>query len=163
MGCRFLLQGIFLTQGSKPGLLNWRQILYHLSHQGSPQHLLVDLNSVLTFNFLTELPSDRHWQPRWPQAGTGCARRVLLFCGGDWAAATGSPGARVSGQRWRLARRARLGARPPRGVGREPGRTSTPNQRAAPRRVFLWNAFPHHRGRGWRLRGRILLNCKAIG
>ena len=27
-----LLQGIFLTQGSNPGLLHCRQILYHLSH-----------------------------------------------------------------------------------------------------------------------------------
>ena len=32
----FLLQGIFLTQGSNPGLLHCRQILYCLSHQGSP-------------------------------------------------------------------------------------------------------------------------------
>ena len=31
-----LLQGIFLTQGLNPGLLHCRQILYHLSHQGSP-------------------------------------------------------------------------------------------------------------------------------
>ena len=31
-----LLQGIFLTQGSNPGLLHCRQILYYLSHQGSP-------------------------------------------------------------------------------------------------------------------------------
>ena len=31
----FLLQGIFLTQGSNPGLLYCRQTLYHLSHQGS--------------------------------------------------------------------------------------------------------------------------------
>ena len=31
-----LLQGIFLTQGENPGLLYCRQILYHLSHQGSP-------------------------------------------------------------------------------------------------------------------------------
>ena len=31
-----LLQGIFLTQGSTWGLLHCRQILYHLSHQGSP-------------------------------------------------------------------------------------------------------------------------------
>ena len=31
-----LLQGIFLTQGSNPGLLNCRQILYHLSHKRSP-------------------------------------------------------------------------------------------------------------------------------
>ena len=30
-----LLQGIFPTQGSNPGLLHWRQILYHLNHQAS--------------------------------------------------------------------------------------------------------------------------------
>ena len=30
-----LLLGIFLTQGSNPGLPQCRQILYHLSHQGS--------------------------------------------------------------------------------------------------------------------------------
>ena len=30
-----LLQGIFLTQGSNPGLLHCRQTLYPLSHQGS--------------------------------------------------------------------------------------------------------------------------------
>ena len=35
VGCLFLLQWIFLTQGSNPGLLYCRQILYHLSHQGS--------------------------------------------------------------------------------------------------------------------------------
>jgi len=32
-----LLQGIFLTHGSNPGLLHYRQILYHLSHQESPK------------------------------------------------------------------------------------------------------------------------------
>ena len=31
VGCRFLLQGIFLTQGWNPGLLHCRQILYRLS------------------------------------------------------------------------------------------------------------------------------------
>ena len=31
-----LLQKIFLTQGSNPGLLHCRQIIYHLSHQRSP-------------------------------------------------------------------------------------------------------------------------------
>src|SRR5574341_360011 len=35
VGCHFLLQGIFPTQGSNPGLLHCRQMLYHLSHQGS--------------------------------------------------------------------------------------------------------------------------------
>ena len=36
VGSRSLLQGIFPTQGSNPGLPHGRQILYHLSHQGSP-------------------------------------------------------------------------------------------------------------------------------
>ena len=31
-----LLQAIFMTHGSKPGLLHCRQMLYHLSHQRSP-------------------------------------------------------------------------------------------------------------------------------
>ena len=35
VGCYFLLQGIFLTQGLNPGLPLCRQILYHLNHQGS--------------------------------------------------------------------------------------------------------------------------------
>ena len=34
-----LLQGIFTTQGSNPGLPHCRRILYHLSHQGSPRIL----------------------------------------------------------------------------------------------------------------------------
>ena len=36
MDCHSLLQGIILTQGLNLGLLHCRQILYHLSHQGSP-------------------------------------------------------------------------------------------------------------------------------
>ena len=39
VGCHFLLQGIFLTQGSNPGLLHCRQTLYPLSHQRSPRTL----------------------------------------------------------------------------------------------------------------------------
>ena len=39
MGCHSLLQGIVLTQGSNLGLLHCRQILYHLSHQGSQKSL----------------------------------------------------------------------------------------------------------------------------
>ena len=35
VGCHFLLQEIFPTQGSNPGLLKCRQMLYLLSHQGS--------------------------------------------------------------------------------------------------------------------------------
>ena len=36
MGSHSLLQGIFPIQGLNPGLLHCRQILHHLSHQGSP-------------------------------------------------------------------------------------------------------------------------------
>ena len=35
VGCHFLLQGIFPTQGSNPGLPHCRQMLYRLSHQES--------------------------------------------------------------------------------------------------------------------------------
>ena len=36
VGSHSLLQGIFPTQGSNPGLLHCRRILYQLSHKGSP-------------------------------------------------------------------------------------------------------------------------------
>ena len=49
MGSHFFLQGIFLTQGSNVGLLQCRQILYCLSHQGSP------CNSPLEWNATSEL------------------------------------------------------------------------------------------------------------
>ena len=39
VGCHVLLQGIFLTQGSNPGLPHCRQILYHLIYQWSPRIL----------------------------------------------------------------------------------------------------------------------------
>ena len=39
VGSCSLLQGIFPTQGSNPGLLHCRQILYQLSYQGSPRVL----------------------------------------------------------------------------------------------------------------------------
>ena len=39
VGSLSLLQGIFPTQGSNPGLQHCRQILYQLSHKGSPRRL----------------------------------------------------------------------------------------------------------------------------
>ena len=44
VGSHFLLQELFPTQGSNPGLLHCRQILYHLSHQASP-YLALDVKS----------------------------------------------------------------------------------------------------------------------
>ena len=40
VGCHSLLQGIFPTQGSNPGLLYCRQILYQLNHNVSPRFCL---------------------------------------------------------------------------------------------------------------------------
>ena len=37
MGSLSFLQGIFPIQELNPGLLHFRWILYHLSHQGSPE------------------------------------------------------------------------------------------------------------------------------
>ena len=47
MGCHFFFQGILLTQGLNPGLLHCRQMLYCLSHQGSPILLLNKLHPLL--------------------------------------------------------------------------------------------------------------------
>ena len=38
VGSHSLLQGIVPSQGSNPGLPHCGQIVYHLSHQGSPRH-----------------------------------------------------------------------------------------------------------------------------
>ena len=40
VGSLSLLQGTFPTQGSKPGLLHCRHIVYQLSHKGSPRSSL---------------------------------------------------------------------------------------------------------------------------
>ena len=52
MGCLFLLQGFFPTQGSNSGLLDCRQALYHLSHQGSPLTIMTwkdNLRHIVNF------------------------------------------------------------------------------------------------------------------
>ena len=66
VGCRSLLQGIVPTQGSNLGLSHCRQILHHLSHQGSPRNLIkwVDYRtSVLCLGVLfTHMESSvQHW------------------------------------------------------------------------------------------------------
>ena len=47
VGCHFLLQGIFTTQGLNPGLPHCRQILYYLSHQGSPDDCKITTSDLL--------------------------------------------------------------------------------------------------------------------
>ena len=46
VGSHSLLQGTFLTQGSKPSLLHCRQMLYHLSHQGNHGITICSSNSA---------------------------------------------------------------------------------------------------------------------
>ena len=66
MGSLSLLQGIFLTQGSKPGLLHCRQILYQLSHKGSP--FPVEGGTKASVNSSCQERGQSNWQ--------GCLRSV---------------------------------------------------------------------------------------
>ena len=45
VGCRFLLQGIFLTQRSNLGFLHYRQIFF-TSYQGGPDTINVSLATI---------------------------------------------------------------------------------------------------------------------
>ena len=60
-----LLQEIFPTQGSNQGLLHCRQILYQLSHKGSPNQLYLDKNLKMNkkgkylFTAFTSTPWDQ--------------------------------------------------------------------------------------------------------
>ena len=53
-----LLQGIFPTQGSHPGLLRCRQILYQLSHQGSPSYTG---KQSLNYSTAKEVPREKNF------------------------------------------------------------------------------------------------------
>ena len=54
VGNCFLLQGIFQTQGSNPGLPHCRHILYQLSHGGKPKKTGMGSLSLLQWIFLTQ-------------------------------------------------------------------------------------------------------------
>ena len=54
VGSLSLLQGIFPTEGSNPGLLHCRWILYHLSHKRKPKNTGVGSLSLLQCIFLTQ-------------------------------------------------------------------------------------------------------------
>ena len=53
VGCHALFQGIFPTQGSNPGLLHCRQILYCLSHQGLTFSILFRHDYTASLAFFT--------------------------------------------------------------------------------------------------------------
>ena len=47
VGCHALIQGTFLTQELNQGLLHWRQILYCLSHLGSPVICIHEFQAIV--------------------------------------------------------------------------------------------------------------------
>ena len=55
VGCHALLQGIFATQGSNPGVPHCRWILYRLSHQGSG---LVEKYASQSLNLTPDMPGE---------------------------------------------------------------------------------------------------------
>ena len=61
VGCHFLLQGIFPTQGSNPGLPHCRQMLYRLSYQGSPTWVKCMVCSALS-SLRQRTPRNDFWQ-----------------------------------------------------------------------------------------------------
>ena len=63
VSCHFLLQGIFPTQISNPGLPHCRQILYYLSHQGNPHSILAyNINLYMYYNTATAHVNIKHLQ-----------------------------------------------------------------------------------------------------
>ena len=63
VGCRFLLQGIFPTQGLNLGLLHCRQTHYHLSHQGSRHYIdMLALFTKFIRDVLGHMPSCIEWK-----------------------------------------------------------------------------------------------------
>ena len=61
VGCHFILQGIFPIQGSNLGLPHCRQILYHLSHQWSPeQHYNNIIYKDVNYPKVTINPKESH-------------------------------------------------------------------------------------------------------
>ena len=61
VGCHSLLQGIFPTPGSNPGLPHCRQILYHLSYQGTPISLTCGISNTIQMHLsMKQKQTHRH-------------------------------------------------------------------------------------------------------
>ena len=102
MGCHFLLQGIFPTQRSNPGLLLCRWTLYHQSHQGNPIGKWEDSKMVFasaSFLVVEQAPQSgccQHLSPRGVLVAPWLSRRFskvvwprlisnYCLCAGLWA------------------------------------------------------------------------------
>ena len=75
VGCCFLLQSIFLTQESNPGVLHYRQILYWLSYEGSPFQWI--FQSKTTLFYCSNCSRFGHWELS--QIGSCAPLMCLIF------------------------------------------------------------------------------------
>ena len=101
MGCHFLLQGIFPTQGSNPGLLNCRQILYRLSYKGSSNSSLGGHNSThcRSWGHLCQTGLVDSWPCRWRL--NGFSVHVLQPCPGACVSRADASGSSCPGwEKW---------------------------------------------------------------
>ena len=89
MGSLSLLQGIFPTQGSNPGLLHCRQMLYQLSRKGSPDRedlcLTPMQKNYICLQFKYVIPKTIFWRRQWHPTpvllpGKPHGRRSLVGC-----------------------------------------------------------------------------------
>ena len=80
VGSLSLLQGSFPTQGSNSGLLHCRQILYQLSHKGSPRILEW---VACPFSRGSTWPRDRTWVS-WITAAAAASAKSLQSCPTLW-------------------------------------------------------------------------------
>ena len=77
VGCHFLLQGIFPTQGLNPGLPHWQAESLLLRHLGSPR---IYLGNCKLFIGPELLPFRQSWKLKnlWDRRGQGQLRRIKV-------------------------------------------------------------------------------------
>ena len=88
MDCHFLLQGIFLTQGSNPHLLYWQVDSLLLHHLGSPKFWIRLVKYMIKINLTGFFYYFKVWileHLKWR------VRLLLHFCGQHWSRSWGDP------------------------------------------------------------------------
>ena len=86
VGSHSLLQGIFSTQGSNPGLLLCRQILYHLSHEGKLKGNIVEILKVS----LADEGNTVNWKAGKPRKNSFLKIQIKII--GTWTKTKASQG-----------------------------------------------------------------------
>ena len=94
VGCHFLLQGIFLTQGPYLHLLHYRWILYWLSHQGNPTSktwkscikaiLTIAFRNYVINLFCNKKQEEKHFIPCPVKSLARCSPITVVFYAFQW-------------------------------------------------------------------------------